>query len=1748
MLRKRGKSKDTQDLPVFTYREFFVFGKRFFKKIYVIIARKRSQYHVQKMLKNNFVNKKQKKPSIFVNIANHKKLKLIAQNKTKEELDLIRVSEKFPKMGISKAWRGVAAVFSVSFLILTILTSQFHGLQYIEAEILVQDFSESKAGIANGIELLKYDTQSINNIDSKAEFDAGIYTSGNFETGEDDLIAYADTDDYLELGHYGDSAPDTSESDWWDDDNNTSTNYGWQYRRCFDVDHTTTSAADETEYQIYLDMDTASLVAAGKIQSDGDDLRFVDTDENILSHFVVDDMNTDSTRVWVQMDNIDAGTAEEVCMYYGNSGATNIESREDVFTYSSQEEIYHVIADTAEGTITEFASYTDNNDIDVATYSDALDQYEYAQYPTAINTLAQITAMSTTDPINGGYEIDGTDNFVPASFASENFVYRMDRYTNHFSFVSPWCSADVEVRNENDTIVTNGSFTIASGTHHNLTTTNNATTGIANDSAVMIEVTNGCPILAQHHSNTGGDSFVMAPASLEWYGVGSGHFGFAALYDNTNITVYKSDNTSATYTLNRGENVDINDTGSEGSDPAHRVVADNLIGVSALADSDGGEAVTFLPVGEMGYKYYFPEDMQYIAIATQEGTTTKVDLYNDGTACGVGVPDSTATVTSTATYPGKVYFGSTTDGTNISAGACVVADERIYAYYEYSDEDDEHNIWNERQNKQFIAAEPTYSVGSEEVGTWNIDGTNTWIRRTAVTVSNTSTTALSEYQILVDLDGDVSHMFGHTQVDGGDIRVAGSTGDGTDNITYALEDFDDTTQTGDLWVKVPSIAASSTSTFYIYYNPGIDLSTYNPVLWLDAADTPTITQTAGAVSQWDDKSGNAHHVSQSNAGAQPSLITDAGNQVISFNSDYLVNSPGLWTNLTIYTDTYVFVAFKNLVLPENGTLFNESIFGGNYEALSPTVTDVEFQANRNTQGTVSGTYGGDTTTYHAMRFEAHDGGSRIIARDGTTLASDTGGQSFRGRGRDFNVASSAGGGRPQSINLGEMLVFNGNLTAIEVSEIEDYLAQKWNTGPTSTLATTGDYDAIFHTTARKANYYVVDERAVGEVLSIISFADGNSVNDTFTTETVDEGEIISMPIGSGVLQTDSYSVMGPLHIGFDGDATDAALPIAYAGKEFTYRVDRGSDVFSFYAPFADASVQIQQSSTSGWTTLQTVSVTTGTVETVAQDITNTRVFKIISDEPILGFHQASDNDSKILYPTHLGLEEDSGDYELYGIGSATLLLGSSSDASVTIYRSNGTSSSVTLNAANNFAYTESGSGSQGTAYGYHIVSDAPIGATGYADADGTETVTFLSQKEFSREYVLSSPAQYFGIVARDANVTCRVYDETGTEVTTDSTGNMDNIPPQTGGTQIDPYPNNIHIGGDDNSDGAFFDASYHMTCDEPVYAYYEHHLNSTITDETSWLTWPQVRKRAYIEPIVDDVDTSLEQGLYYESGRDSGGSGTDFKAYAEYIFDVSALIYGEHTYWRDVVWEEIVNTRSALNSVDQIDVLVASANPSPTCASATYSTFTTPTVTTLTTFTDTSQPHADYTTNEQQIMIDDSHSDHSCLKIRMYMQTGDEAFTPYVNNIETAYYVPTLLEDQLDSPTIDVVGATGGVDERYRVLKAVTTDVGLNGSQVFTTYEGSSNESVFTQADFDLFEIPGQTTNGQFAFPPFPGSTPADAATTSLFDSNNDLAVYFTHERSISSTETMDFVFNVDIVSAGGPQISRDFQLNISGL
>ena len=67
----------------------------------------------------------------------------------------------------------------------------------------------------------------------------------------------------------------------------------------------------------------------------------------------------------------------------------------------------------------------------------------------------------------------------------------------------------------------------------------------------------------------------------------------------------------------------------------------------------------------------------------------------------------------------------------------------------------------------------------------------------------------------------------------------------------------------------PGAPTNVTATLGPIEGTAFNVNDLSPALWLDAADASTITETGGKVSQWDDKSGNNNHLSQSNSSYQP---------------------------------------------------------------------------------------------------------------------------------------------------------------------------------------------------------------------------------------------------------------------------------------------------------------------------------------------------------------------------------------------------------------------------------------------------------------------------------------------------------------------------------------------------------------------------------------------------------------------------------------------------------------------------------------------------------------------------------------------------------------------------------------------------------------------------------------------------------------------------------------------------------------
>src|SRR4030042_4774620 len=99
----------------------------------------------------------------------------------------------------------------------------------------------------------------------------------------------------------------------------------------------------------------------------------------------------------------------------------------------------------------------------------------------------------------------------------------------------------------------------------------------------------------------------------------------------------------------------------------------------------------------------------------------------------------------------------------------------------------------------------------EQVGPpW--DGHESWKYRIPVTIN--SGAYLPWYQVLITIDNS-NFNFSQAKPDGSDIRFTHS--DGTTELYYWIEAWNNSAQLAYVWVKVPGVAGGET-TIYLYYN------------------------------------------------------------------------------------------------------------------------------------------------------------------------------------------------------------------------------------------------------------------------------------------------------------------------------------------------------------------------------------------------------------------------------------------------------------------------------------------------------------------------------------------------------------------------------------------------------------------------------------------------------------------------------------------------------------------------------------------------------------------------------------------------------------------------------------------------------------------------------------------------------------------------------------------------------------------
>lgn len=115
-----------------------------------------------------------------------------------------------------------------------------------------------------------------------------------------------------------------SEAAWFD--------ANWGFRQNVAITNTGTN---QTDYQIAITLDTATLITANKMRSDCNDIRITDINGKLLPYWIetgANACNTATTAIWTKVPSIPT-SGQTIYLYYGNPSATNVQNGNKVFEF-----------------------------------------------------------------------------------------------------------------------------------------------------------------------------------------------------------------------------------------------------------------------------------------------------------------------------------------------------------------------------------------------------------------------------------------------------------------------------------------------------------------------------------------------------------------------------------------------------------------------------------------------------------------------------------------------------------------------------------------------------------------------------------------------------------------------------------------------------------------------------------------------------------------------------------------------------------------------------------------------------------------------------------------------------------------------------------------------------------------------------------------------------------------------------------------------------------------------------------------------------------------------------------------------------------------------------------------------------------------------------------------------------------------------------------------------------------------------
>lgn len=213
------------------------------------------------------------------------------------------------------------------------------------------------------------------------------------------------------------------------------------------------------------------------------------------------------------------------------------------------------------------------------------------------------------------------------------------------------------------------------------------------------------------------------------------------------------------------------------------------------------------------------------------------------------------------------------------------------------------------------------------------------------------------------------------------------------------------------------------------------------ILWYDPSDSTTVFDAStggstpsdgGAVGRIEDKSGSGNHARQSTAGARPLYRTGGLNSLgcLDFiSSDFM--------NLDSAITPSSYTVFAIVTRPSAGT---KSLPIGNSSSFYPIFwfTDNKLYQTPRSFSFINLSAANTSTGDHCLTVDDDGAGNGEIWLDGTSVATgsvSTGATSYGYLGRR--------GGDYHANELGEVIVYNSNISDVDRGSVHAYLSAKW---------------------------------------------------------------------------------------------------------------------------------------------------------------------------------------------------------------------------------------------------------------------------------------------------------------------------------------------------------------------------------------------------------------------------------------------------------------------------------------------------------------------------------------------------------------------------------------------------------------------------------------------------------------------------------------------------------------------------------